>query len=400
MGGLRFAVRRPAPCRAPPLPTVSAFVPLPAPISPDVIAAATPGADAGGAPDGVAPVATLSLDVEVLRGALVESRHRVHAAVVDARGRLVACAGDPGRVAWWRSCAKPFQVMRFVREGGLERFGWDDRMLALACASHGGEPEHLALADRMLASCGCGEGDLACGPHEPLTARGLAHWRASGGPLTRLHNNCSGKHAAMLARAVAHQWPTAGYDAPTHPVQREALAEVAHWSGLEADGIPVAVDGCGVSVFALPLPAMALAYARLGVAARDGTDPAAARIVGAMTRHPFLVGGTERFDSVLMEAAGGRVVAKVGAEGVHSVAVPGLGLGFAVKVEDGAARAQGPAVLALLRWLGALPEPAADALRSLERPPVLDTRGGVVGEVVVAISTGERVGTLSAGTDR
>ena len=191
---------------------------------------------------------TLSLDVVATRGGVVESRHRVHAAVVGADDRLAASAGDPQLVTYWRSCAKPFQVIPLVATGGFDRAGWGDDQLALACASHGGEPEHVALAARMLASLGLEEGDLACGPHEPLAARGARLLRESGIRATRLHNNCSGKHAAMLARAVAEGWSREGYERIDHPVQRGCTVEVARWCGLDPSRIVQCVDGCGVVV--------------------------------------------------------------------------------------------------------------------------------------------------------
>jgi L-asparaginase II len=322
----------------------------------------------------------LSLDVEVTRGAIVESRHIVHAAVVDAGGRLVAAARDPSLVTFWRSCAKPLQVAAFVREGGVERFGWDDEEIAVACASHGGEPEHLAVVARMLASVGLEEGDLACGPTEPLSRRGVQLLRDAGRSPTRIHHNCSGKHAAMLARAVMAGWPTEGYQASPHQVQREAREEVGRWTGVAPASIPVGVDGCGVSVFGLSLTAMARAYAGFAAAAARGEDPAA-RIARAMQRHPFLVGGTDRFDTVLSEETGGRVIAKVGAEGVHSLAIPERGLGIALKVEDGALRAQHPAALAARLQLGELTPPLAPRLADFLRRPIRNSRGETVGEV-------------------
>src|SRR6185312_13069740 len=168
-------------------------------------------------------------------------------------------------------------------------------------------------------------------------------------------NNCSGKHAAMLARAHTAGWPTHGYERADHSVQRCCLAEVATWSGVPIDDMPIAVDGCGVTVMALPLTAMALAYSRWGQAVEVG-DEVASRTASAIRKHPFLLGGTDRFDTVLLEETGGRVVSKVGAEGVHSVSVPSMGLGLAVKVEDGALRAQHIAVLRALQLMDVLPE--------------------------------------------
>ena len=196
---------------------------------------------------------TLELDVVVTRGSEIESRHSVHAAVIAENDELVAAARDPRIVSSWRSCAKPFQAMPFLEAGGFDELHWGDDQLALACASHGGEPEHVALAQAMLADVGLEEGDLACGPHDPISPRGLKLLRESGARLSRLHNNCSGKHAAMLARAHTAGWPTYGYERRDHPVQRCCLQASAKWAGVDEDDIGQAVDGCGVVAFSLAL---------------------------------------------------------------------------------------------------------------------------------------------------
>lgn len=325
---------------------------------------------------------TVSLDVIVTRGLVTESRHRVHAAIVEAGRGLVAKAREPGWAAPWRSCAKPFQVMPLLEAGGFEELGWQGDELALACASHGGEPEHVAIAESMLKDLGMEEGDLACGPHEPLARRAVRLMRESGATPTRLHNNCSGKHAAMLAHAHLAGWSTEGYERLGHPVQEGCLARVAEWSEVPAHTIPCAVDGCGVVVFVLPVEAMARAYARLAAAAMRG-DEIPARIVAALREHPFLVGGSDRFDTVLIEETGGRVIAKVGAEGVHSAALVERGIGIALKVEDGAPRAQYPALLHLLQRLGELPDPLPPRLLDFACPRVRNTRGEIVGSLQV-----------------
>ena len=323
---------------------------------------------------------SIELDVVVTRGAVVESRHRVHAAVVDESGTLVGAARDPRYVTAWRSCAKPFQVMPFLESGGFDALGWGDDHLALSCASHGGEPEHVALAEAMLNDLGMEEGDLACGPHEPLAARGLRLLREAGERPSRLHNNCSGKHAAMLGRAQTAGWHTYGYEREEHPVQRCCLEAVAKWAGLPQSAIGRAVDGCGAVVFSLDLEGMARAYASFARAARDGEE-VPGRIAHAMQTRPFLVGGTDRFDSILIEETQGRVIAKIGAEGVHSVAVVERGLGIAVKVEDGAQRAQFAAVIGILQCLDVLPSKLAPRLEEFVRRPIRNTRGEVVGDL-------------------
>jgi L-asparaginase II len=234
----------------------------------------------------------------------------------------------------------------------------------------------------MLHDLGLEEGDLACGPHEPLSKRGARALREAGAPPSRLHNNCSGKHAAMLARAHLAGWPHHGYERQGHQVQNGCLQSVAKWAGVPEESIGLAIDGCGVVVFTLPLEAMSRAYARLAAGARNNEE-LPARITGAMGSRPFLVGGTDRFDTVLMEETSGRVISKVGAEGVHSAAMLDADLGVSVKVEDGATRAQYPSLLRLLQLVGALSDPLPPRLVEFSRTRIRNTRGETVGEVRV-----------------
>jgi len=322
----------------------------------------------------------LNLDVAVTRGDAVESEHRVHAAVVDADGALVAAARDAALTTFWRSCAKPFQVMPLLESGGFDELPWGSDELTLACASHGGEPEHVSVAEGMLQDIGREEGDLVCGPHEPLAPRGARLVRENGIRLSRLHNNCSGKHAAMLALAQTSGWTMDGYEHRDHPVQQAGAESVARWTGVPADRLVRAVDGCGVVVYGLPLEAMAGAYARLAAAWARGNE-VPRRVVDAIRERPHLFGGTDRFDTVLLEETGGAVLAKVGAEGVHSVALLEQGIGLALKVEDGSARAQHPAVLRLLQHLGALPATLPPRLAEIATRPVRNTRGERVGSL-------------------
>jgi L-asparaginase II len=337
---------------------------------------------------------TYDLDVVVTRGNAVESYHRVHAAVVDRSDHLVGSAGEPGRFSFWRSCAKPFQIMPLLESGGFDELRWGDEELALSCASHGGEPEHVALVETMLQKLGLEEGDLACGPHEPLSPRGARIARESGIRIKRTHNNCSGKHTAMLALAEHRGWPIEGYERAEHQVQRAMLNEIALWTGMRCSEIERAVDGCGVVVFGGPIEKLALAYARLGAAATRGEE-IPSRILGAMSRNPFLVGGTERLDSLIIEETSGRVITKVGAEGVHAGVIPEQGVGFAIKVEDGNARAQQPALIRLLQILDALPAQLSPDLEDLLDKPVKNSRGEIVGETRIR-SSSDRVSIDSA----
>ena len=322
------------------------------------------------------------LDVAVSRGEGTESEHRVHAAVVGEGDELLGAARDGHAFTFWRSCAKPFQIIPFLASGGFDALGWDETQLAVSCASHGGEPEHVAVVERMLHDIGLEEGDLACGPHEPSSQRGAKILRDSGGRPTRLHNNCSGKHAAMMALARHKGWPTQGYEQQDHHVQRGILHEVALWTDIPCSKIVQAVDGCGAVVFGMTLERMARAYSRFAVAAARGEE-FPRRVVDAMSHNAFLMGGTDRFDSALIAETGGRVVSKVGAEGVHCALLTERGIGVAVKVEDGAQRAQVPALLRILQELDAVPSPLTPRLAEWMRRPVKNTRGESVGEVVM-----------------
>ena len=338
---------------------------------------------------------THELDVVVTRGNAVESCHRVHAAVADACDRLIGEAGDSSFYTWWRSCAKPFQVMPFIESGGFDAYGWGPEELALACASHGGEPEHVTLVEKMLETLGLEEGDLACGPHEPFSARGARIARESGSRIKRTHNNCSGKHTAMLAQALHNNWPIEGYERAEHPVQQAILNQVALWTGMRTSDIGLAVDGCGVTVFGLPLDKMAHAYARFGAAVQRGEE-IPARISTAMGTQPFLVGGSDRLDTIIIEETEGRVLTKVGAEGVYSGVILDTGVGFALKAEDGNSRAQQPALIRLLLDLGALADPLPPRLAEIYRRPVKNSRGDVVGETRMQVAAERDVDEIAS----
>jgi L-asparaginase II len=312
------------------------------------------------------------LRIEATRGDLIESAHPVSVAVVDRGGALVAHAGDAELATFWRSAAKPFQAMPTVADGAADRFGLGPEELALTCASHSSEPVHVALAYRLLEKIGCTERDLACGPHPPLSPVVAEQVLRNGTTLTAAWSNCSGKHAGMLALARHHAWPIAGYERAGHPVQRRLLSEIARWTDVPEAAIACAVDGCATVCYGVPLRAMALAYARLGAANED----APTRVWSAMTAHPQLVAGQGRLCTDLMATFPGRIVAKVGAEGVYSIALRESGLGVAIKVADGDGRSAQVALLEVVRQLDrhyAL-SLALDSLARFVAPPILNTR--------------------------
>jgi L-asparaginase II len=327
-------------------------------------------------------IATISgrASVEVLRGDVIESVHRVSIAVVEPDGTLRAHSGNPDLVVFASSAVKPVQALPLVEDGVADRFGWADPELALACASHSGEARHVEIAAGMLASLGVSEDALACGPHAPFSEDVAREMRRRGERPGRLHNNCSGKHAGMLGLASAHGWPLEGYHEVGHPVQLRMLREMSRWSDVRNEDIAVATDGCGVATFAMPLRALALMFARLAIGARSPADPAG-RLIHAMTSRPDLVGGTGRLCTELMRTTGGRIFAKVGAEGVYCAGVPGVGIGIALKVEDGAKRAAEPALIEVLRVLGLLAVEDVIQLAGFASPRVLNTRGEIAGSL-------------------
>jgi L-asparaginase II len=287
-------------------------------------------------------VTTDPISVVVERGGVVESVHVVHAAAVRD-GALVGEAGDPRLVTFMRSAAKPFQALPLA----LEEPDLPSEELAIACASHEATPEQLRLVRALLERAGAAETELACGDE---------HGSKTG-------HNCSGKHAGMLLRVRRHGWPREGYEQPGHPLQAELLAVVAGAAGVPPADIPTATDGCGVLTFALPLEAVARAFARLARRELPGSE----RVVAAMLAHPEIVGGPSAADTAVMQARPG-VIAKRGAEGVLCAALPD-GTGVALKVADGADRAAGPALAAVL------------GIHDLEEKPLFNSRCEQVGRL-------------------
>lgn len=329
--------------------------------------------------------------VEVTRGGITESRHRGHIVAAEPNGNITAYLGAPETVTYLRSSAKPHQAIPLIVSGAADRFGFTEREIALACASHSGEPIHTEIAASMLRRIGLGPEALKCGVHEPFSPEEASRLREKGEKPNVLQNNCSGKHAGMLALALHLGAPTETYDEPTNPVQLAIGKTVAQFAGIAIEDIAVGTDGCGVPVFGITVKAMALMYARLVSTPPEfdeQTGNACARIVAAMTSYPELIGGTsERLDTEIMRAAPGRLVSKVGAEGVYTVGVLPCkdwprGLGLALKIEDGDDhRARPTVVIESLRQLGILENESLEAVARYAFFPVRNRRGDVVGEV-------------------
>lgn len=319
--------------------------------------------------------------VLVYRGEVVESRHRVGFAVADAAGEIVHARGKIERVVFPRSAIKMLQAIPLVESEAADFFGLTPAELALASASHGGEPRHAEAVSAWLSRLGFSPDDLECGAHAPSHAPSAERLARGGSPPAPLHNNCSGKHAGMLTLAKHLGVDPKGYIRPDHPVQRmigETLSAMTQVTPLPAP----AVDGCGIPTFALPLKNLAQAMARFANPAGLGSTRAAAcqRLAAAMKKNPEMVAGEGRACTAIMQAIPA-VVVKTGAEGVYVAALPERSLGIALKVEDGATRASSVALMALLEGLGAVDAAARARLQEVARPTLRNHAGRVVGRI-------------------
>jgi L-asparaginase II len=330
--------------------------------------------------------------VEVRRGDITESWHRGHVIAVEPDGNVVAYLGEPQTtITFLRSSAKPFQALPLLTSGAADRFGFTDREVALACASHNGEPIHTELAASMLEKIGLGPEALKCGIHEPYSAEAARELRERGEAPNVLHNNCSGKHAGMLALALHLGAPTETYYKAEHPVQLAIGKTIAQFADMPVEDLAVAVDGCAVPVFGMTVKSMGLAYARLispPASFDEAMRHACERIVRVMSAYPELIGGTsDRLDTEIMRAAPGHLISKVGAEGVYTAGIMPCetwprGLGLALKIEDGDDRRARPTVVVeSLRQLGVLKDESLDAVSHYAFFPVLNRPGDVVGEI-------------------
>jgi L-asparaginase II len=316
--------------------------------------------------------------VEITRGSLVESIHRGAVAVSDAEGNLKVAIGDVETPVFPRSALKPVQAVVLVESGAADAYSLSDEEIALACASHSGEKMHTERVAAWLARIECGVSDFACGPHRPVHEATATAMIRDGARWSALHNNCSGKHTGFMTAARHFGADVAGYERHDHIVQREVESALKDMAGLSHD-LPWGVDGCTVPNFAVSLSALACAVSRF--ADPSGLSPTRAaacqRIMRAMTANPDLVAGTGRVCTLLMRQCPG-IAVKTGAEGVYVAMLPSLGLGVALKIDDGASRAAETAIAAVLIALGAAPP--FGAARDLAHGPVKNTRGVEVGE--------------------
>jgi L-asparaginase II len=319
--------------------------------------------------------------VEVVRGSAIESRHRGAVAIYDSDGAEYLAIGDLANPVFPRSAVKPFQALPLIESGAADDYGLTDQELAIACASHGGEAEHVALVERLLARLGLDDTALECGPHWPLhQPSGHALARANKAP-SALHNNCSGKHAGLLCLARTMGIDHKHYVGVEHPVQREVLATLQDMFGLSLS--TYAIDGCSIPTYAVPLSGLARGFARFGTGRHLGPrrSAAARRLITSCGEHPWYFGGTGRFCTAILGGLRNRAFVKIGAEGIVGAALPERGLGIAVKCDDGGQRAAEIVMAALLMRLVPLPAEEVAFLESLIRPPIQNWNGLLVGNL-------------------
>ncbi len=322
--------------------------------------------------------------VHITRGPLVECVHRGHVAVVDHRGKRSSFAGSPDFVTYARSSAKLLQALPVISSGAAANYRLTEEEIALLCASHSGETGHVEGVSRMLAKIGLQADKLQCGAHAPFHRPSADAMRARGEEPTVLHNNCSGKHTGMLALASHLGASLDSYMDPGHPVQRTMLETFAAMAGCAPEDVLLGTDGCGVPVYGVPLWRIALAYARLGApeGLPAGLAEACRAVVRAVAANPSAVAGSGRYDTALIRETGGRLIGKMGAEGVFAVSRPETSEGLAVKIEDGAQRALYPAVTEALYQLGWLNAGETERLKGFHHTAVRNWSGAEIGQTV------------------
>ncbi|WP_374380092.1 asparaginase [Dongia sp.] len=324
--------------------------------------------------------------VEVWRGNLVESRHRCIAAVVDADAHVVKSWGDIERPIYGRSSIKPLLAIPLVESGAADRFGLTDREVALACASHSGEPGHVSAVNEWLAKVGLTAEALECGPHYPYYEPAAHDMLRKGETPTRAHNNCSGKHSGFLTTAVHLGEDHRGYIKYEHKVQQRLLGILEQMCGLDLGDVPRGVDGCGIPTIAIPVGHHALGMAKMadGKGLSAARAAASARILKAMSTEPWYVAGTGRFCTDAMKVTGTKAAIKTGAEGVYMGAFPELGLGVCLKIEDGNGRGAELVMGHLLRHFGIIGKDEAEQLQQSLTPTLRNWAGTEVGKIAAA----------------
>lgn len=319
--------------------------------------------------------------VHVMRGNKVESIHRADIVIVDRNKEIIKQYGDPNKRTFWRSSAKPFQVLPFLRQNGFDAYSLDYKELALMTASHGGEPEHIEVLENLLSKMGLKIDDLDCGVSKPMYHPWYYEMLKKGLKPTQGNNPCSGKHTSMLGLCQLMSIDSTDYINKNHPVQQEMLSTISNITDLDKSQIDIAIDGCGVPVFGLPIYNMALAYSRL----TEMGHPHYSLVVKAMTTEPFYVAGSKRLDTILMEETKGAVLAKLGAESVYCMSILEKGLGIAIKIEDGSYRGLNALVPDLLLKHNFIKKEIYDKIVKRLNLKIHNHRKEVVGEIISII---------------
>lgn len=316
------------------------------------------------------------------RAGHVENIHRGDVVAVNCAGEIVHGVGNTHLPMFWRSAAKPFQALPFVKNGGLEKYNISEEELAMLVSSHSGEENHVALVRGILSKLGLDESVLDCGVLRPLNGKAYTKLLLAGEPITAVHNQCSGKHSQIIALAIMLGVPVEGYIRPEHPAQKLIFKHVAMASKMPEDKLEIGIDGCGVPVFYLPLYNMALAYARLSTPQKGewgDYEVAATKIRDAMSKYPQVVSGTGRVDLAVPEITKGRIIAKIGSDAVYCLAVKDENLGIAFKIEDGSFVAITPMVIAVLKKFDLLTKDEAEELDKRFPPTLKNHRGEIIG---------------------
>ena len=310
--------------------------------------------------------------------------NRGDVAAVNCAGEVVASVGNPHLPMFWRSAAKPFQALPFVKNGGLEKYSITDEELALLVSSHSGEENHVALVRNILSKLGLDESVLDCGVVRPMSGKAFKKLVAAGEKVLPVHNPCSGKHSQIIALAMMLGIPYEGYTKPDHEAQKIIFRHVAMAAKMPEDKLEIGIDGCGVPVFYLPIYNMSLAYARLSTPTKGDWgeyELAATKIRDAMSKYPQVLSGTGRIDLAVSQVTNGRIIAKIGADAVYCLAVKDGDLGITFKIEDGSYAAVTPMTIAVLKKFDLLTKDEAAELEKIFPPVLKNHRGDIIGTI-------------------
>ena len=324
--------------------------------------------------------------VEVTRGNMVESIHRASYAVVDTDGKVVLSGGDYEKVTYGRSAIKCMQALPLIESGAADAFNLTDAEISIACASHDGQPKHVETVKKWLDKIGCTEDDLECGSHLPYHVPSMVDLLKNGDSETTLHNNCSGKHVGFLTVCKQLGFDLKGYVKYDHPLQQRILGAMETMCGMDLGDAPRGIDGCGIPVIGTPLANIALAMARFADPSDqpEARQEACQRINKAITAEPFMIAGSDRFCTKIVEATKGRALIKTGAEGVYTGIIPELGLGIALKADDGVTRSAETVIGMILKHLKIIDGSLAQEMKDVLEPPLFNRAGIQVGQVRAA----------------